>query len=101
MQLLYLRDPVAITPSPTEQSIRGLRAKVGAIWQAIERACAADDFRPRPGPLCNWCAFKAYCPAFGGDPATAPSAAVDPPVDPAVPVATPVAVAVTVGSPAA
>jgi putative RecB family exonuclease len=101
VQLLYLRDPVAIIAEPTEQSLRGLRTKVGAIWQAIEKACAADDFRPRPGPLCNWCAFKPYCPAHGGDPATAPSAAVDPPVDPAVPVATPVAVAVTAGSPAA
>ena len=88
VQLLYLRDPLAIIAQPAEQSLRGLRTKVGAIWQAIEKACAADDFRPRPGPLCNWCAFKPYCPAHGGDPATAPSL-----VD-VTPEPTPVAVAV-------
>ncbi len=69
IQLLYLGDGTAITTEPTEQSTRGLRNKVGALWQAVERACEREDFRPRPGPLCNWCGFHAYCPAQGGDPA--------------------------------
>jgi putative RecB family exonuclease len=77
VQLLYLREPVAIIATPTEQSTRGLRNKVGAIWQAVEKACAADDFRPKPGPLCDYCAFKPWCPAFGGDPAQAPRPPVD------------------------
>lgn len=71
VQLLYLTDTTAISTEPTEQSTRGLRNKVNALWQAVERACELDDFRPRPGPLCNWCAFQAYCPAKGGDPALA------------------------------
>jgi hypothetical protein len=25
-----------------------------------------DDFRPHPGPLCDYCSYQAYCPAFGG-----------------------------------
>lgn len=77
VQLLYLREPVAIIATPTEQSTRALRTKVGAIWQAVEKACAADDFRPKPGPLCNYCAFKPWCPAFGGDPAQAPRPPAD------------------------
>lgn len=68
IQLLYLGDATAITTEPSEQSTRGLRNKVGALWQAVERACEREDFRPRPGPLCNWCSFHAYCPAQGGDP---------------------------------
>jgi putative RecB family exonuclease len=68
VQLLYLADPVAITTIPSEQSIRQLERKVRAIWQAIERACERDDFRPKQSRLCNWCAYQAYCPAFGGDP---------------------------------
>jgi putative RecB family exonuclease len=75
VQLLYLSEPLAIITTPTEQSIRGLERKVTAIWTAVERACAADDFRPRPSRLCEWCAFQAYCPAFGGDPDTARAAA--------------------------
>lgn len=71
IQLLYLADPVAIVSEPSEQSTRGLRTKVAAIWNAVERACERENFGPRPGKLCDWCSFKAYCPAFGGDPAQA------------------------------
>jgi putative RecB family exonuclease len=72
IQLYYLAEPVAIVAEPSDQSIRGLERRVGAIWNAVERACEREDFRPNPGKLCNWCAFKAWCPAFGGDPAAAP-----------------------------
>jgi putative RecB family exonuclease len=68
VQLLYLAEPVAIVTTPTEQSTRGLERKVKAVWSAVERACERDDFRPKPSRLCDWCAFKAFCPAFGGDP---------------------------------
>lgn len=67
IQLLYLGDALTISTEPSEQAIRGLRSKLRALWQAIERACEREDFRPRPGPLCSWCSFQAYCPAQGGD----------------------------------
>lgn len=66
IQLLYLSQPVAIVAEPSEQSIRGLERRVSAIWTAVERACDRGDFRPNPGKLCDWCAFKSHCPAFGG-----------------------------------
>ncbi len=71
IQLLYLSEPVAIVCEPSAQSIRGLEQRTAAIWKAVERACATDDFRPHPSQLCNWCSFQDYCPAFGGDPARA------------------------------
>lgn len=71
VRLLYLRDPVAIEAVPTDQSLRGLRLRTSAIWTAIEQACRHEDFRPKPSALCSWCSFKAFCPAFGGDPALA------------------------------
>jgi len=71
IQLLYLSEPVAIVAEPSDQSIRGLEQRTSAIWKAVERACANEDFRPRPSALCNWCSFQDYCPAFGGDPARA------------------------------
>lgn len=75
IQLIYLgRDPQIIATDTSEQSNRGVERKVRAVWDAIERACERDDFRPRPGPLCSWCAFKQYCPSFGGDPALASTA---------------------------
>lgn len=68
IQLMYLGDATTITTEPTEQSTRGLRRRIAALWQAVETACEREDFRPRPGPLCDYCAFQAYCPAKGGDP---------------------------------
>jgi putative RecB family exonuclease len=71
VQLLYLSEPVTIVATPSAPSIRGLQQRVRAIWSAVERACETDDFRPRPSRLCDWCAFQAWCPAFGGDPSRA------------------------------
>jgi putative RecB family exonuclease len=77
VQLLYLSAPVAIVSVPTEQSLRGLQMRASAIWTAVERACDREDFRPKPSGLCNFCSFKAWCPAFGGDPSSAPSRRFD------------------------
>ncbi len=71
VQLLYLAKPLAIVATPSEQSLRGVTSKTSAIWTAVERACANDDFRPRPSALCDYCTFKPYCPAHGGNPADA------------------------------
>ena len=68
VQLLYLGDGLTITTEPTEQSIRALKAKLRALWQAIELACEREDFRPRPGPLCNWCSFQRLLPGPGRRP---------------------------------
>lgn len=71
VQLLYLREPLAISTVPSDHSIRGLQQKTSAIWSAILRACEHDDFRPHRSGLCEYCAFRPYCPAWGGDPSLA------------------------------
>jgi putative RecB family exonuclease len=72
IRLLHLKEPLSITSVPTDQSIRGLTTKTKAIWTAIETACERDDFRPKQSRLCDFCAYKEWCPAFGGNPADAP-----------------------------
>ena len=67
VKLLYLADPLEISTRPSDQSTRAIERKVGAIWNAVERACAREDFRPKPSRLCDYCAFRPYCPAFGGE----------------------------------
>ncbi|HEY3811293.1 MAG TPA: PD-(D/E)XK nuclease family protein [Acidimicrobiales bacterium] len=67
VQLLHLREPVAISTVPSDQSLRGLRQQTVAVWAAVEQACAREDFRPKPGWLCDHCAYHEYCPAVGGD----------------------------------
>ena len=68
VQLLYLQKPEAIIATPSDQSIAGVGRRTTALWSAIESACVRDDFRPHQSRLCDFCAFRPYCPAHGGDP---------------------------------
>ena len=68
VRLLHLKEPTTIIAEPSEQAVRGQRTKTLAVWSAIERACHDEDFRPRTSPLCRFCRFQAFCPAFGGNP---------------------------------
>ncbi len=74
VRLLHLKEPTVISAEPTEQGLRAQRAKALAVWTAIERACRDEDFRPRTGPLCRFCRFRDFCPAYGGDPSRAAAA---------------------------
>lgn len=67
VQLLHLREPVVISTVPNDSSLRGMRQQTEAIWSAVERACEGEDFRPKPGRMCGFCGYHAYCPAVGGD----------------------------------
>jgi putative RecB family exonuclease len=71
VQLYYLSKPEAIIATPTDQSIKGVERRTTAMYDAIAQACTRDDFRPRPGRLCDFCTFKPYCPSHGGNPVDA------------------------------
>jgi putative RecB family exonuclease len=68
IQLMYLSTGEVIETRPTAQSTSYLPRRTEAVYQAVARACATQDFRPRTGPLCAYCGYKQWCPAFGGDP---------------------------------
>jgi putative RecB family exonuclease len=71
VQLLYLSRPEKIVTRPTDQSVRGVEVKSGAVMRAVHAACERVDFRPRVSGLCEFCSFREFCPEFGGDPALA------------------------------
>jgi putative RecB family exonuclease len=80
LQLMYVADGELLRYSPDEADLRATQRKLEALWQAIERARAAGDWRARPGKLCDWCRHKSLCPAFGGTPPPLPaSVAGNPP----------------------
>lgn len=66
LQLLYLGDGQVLRYQPDEADLLATERKLGALWQAILRAYETGDWRPRPSKLCDYCAFQAICPAFGG-----------------------------------
>jgi putative RecB family exonuclease len=72
LQLMYLGNGEIVRYAPDESDLRATVRKIGALWQAIERARSTGDWRPRPSRLCGWCAHQAICPAFGGTPPPLP-----------------------------
>ncbi|CAB4879805.1 unannotated protein [freshwater metagenome] len=71
IRLMYLKTGEIIEATTSEQSVRAITTRTTAVWKALEKACVTGDFRPKTGPFCGNCSFKAWCPAFGGDPALA------------------------------
>lgn len=76
VRLMYLSTGETIVARPTEQTVNFLPKRTLAVWGAVEKACSSGNFQPRQGPLCNYCSFQAWCPAFGGDPELAATEAV-------------------------
>jgi putative RecB family exonuclease len=68
LRLLYLRDAEICDYTPEAEELVRFERTLFALWQAIERATEAQDFRPKPSRLCGWCSHQALCPAFGGTP---------------------------------
>lgn len=68
IRLMYLKSGETITATPSEQSTRFMTTRTRAVWRAVATACERDDFRPRQGALCTYCAYQQWCPEFGGDP---------------------------------
>lgn len=68
LRLLYLADGQILDYSPDHDELLRFERTLMAIWQAIEKAGATGDFRPKTSKLCGWCAHQAHCPSFGGTP---------------------------------
>lgn len=68
IRLMYLKTGEVIEATPSAQSVRFITTRTTAVWKAVEKACQTGDFKPRPSTLCGSCAFKQWCPAFGGVP---------------------------------
>ncbi|HEV7826916.1 MAG TPA: RecB family exonuclease [Mycobacteriales bacterium] len=73
LRLLYLGDRQVLDYTPDEAELLRFERTLQALWSAIDRATAAQDFRPTPSKLCGWCDHQALCPAFGGTPPPFPA----------------------------
>ncbi len=75
LQLVYLGSGELLRYVPDEADLLATERKVEAVWQAIRTAEETRDWRPSPSRLCDWCAHRALCPAFGGTPPELPEPA--------------------------
>lgn len=78
LRLLYLRDAEVCDYAPEADELVRFERTLFALWRAIGKATAAQEFRPKPSPLCGWCSHQALCPAFGGTPPPFPESAPGP-----------------------
>mgnify|MGYP002735332997 CR=1 FL=1 len=66
LQLLYLRSVDVLTLDPSVEDIDRFEDFVLDLWLRIERDARSGQFSPQKSPLCGWCAYQEFCPAFGG-----------------------------------
>jgi putative RecB family exonuclease len=68
LQLVYLGSTSEMVRyEPDEADLLATERKVDALWEAIELAKETGEFLPSRGRQCDWCSFKAHCPAWGGE----------------------------------
>jgi putative RecB family exonuclease len=68
LQLVYLGSrSEMVRYEPDQADLLATERKVDALWEAIEHAKETGEFEPSRGKQCDWCAFKAHCPAWGGE----------------------------------
>ncbi|MEZ0094705.1 RecB family exonuclease [Streptacidiphilus sp. EB129] len=69
LQLVYLGGGgQLVSYDPTPDDLLAVERKLLALWAAVQRALASGEWPANPNRLCDWCSFKALCPAFGGTP---------------------------------
>ncbi len=72
LQLIYLGNGEILRYEPDEADLLATERKVEALWAAIREADEAREWQPNRSRACDWCSFKALCPAWGGTPPPVP-----------------------------
>jgi len=63
LKLIYLGDVKTIESQPTEAQLLSTEKKLANIGAEILSAIDSNEFPTRKSKLCDWCFFKAICPA--------------------------------------
>jgi len=67
LKLMYLTGPKVYTIPVTDTQLDAMQRQLEALWAAIERAIETNRFPTRTGVLCDWCSYRAICPAFSNE----------------------------------
>jgi putative RecB family exonuclease len=63
LQLIYLGDSRIVKSEPTEAQLKSTEKILNNIGEEILTALEKNDFPTKKSRLCDWCFFKAICPA--------------------------------------
>jgi len=63
----HTRDARVVSQTVTTDRLNEVRDTARRVWGAIETGKATGEFATNVTRLCDWCDFKQWCPAHGGD----------------------------------
>lgn len=65
LSLYFLKHGEKLSTSATQEKTEKTKEHILKTIQEIEaRLQQGKEFEPMPSPLCNWCGFRPYCPAW-------------------------------------
>ena len=76
LQLMYLGDGQVLRSVPSIEDLERAETRIRSVWSSIVRDAEAEDFAPSRSRLCDWCAHRSLCPAFGGQAPEIPEGAI-------------------------
>lgn len=74
LQLIYLGSNSFLRYEPTPGDLEATESKILALRFAINKSATSGAFTPTTSKLCDWCAYRNLCPAWGGTPPPLPPA---------------------------
>lgn len=63
----FTRDARIVSQAVTSSSLEEVRDTARKVFGAIETGKATGEFATNVTKLCEWCDFRSWCPAHGGD----------------------------------
>jgi putative RecB family exonuclease len=64
LELLYLKDGVRLTHPVKTKELDETKKTIISVHAEIQEACATSNFEAKKHRLCDWCAYKSFCPAW-------------------------------------
>ena len=64
VSLYFLKHNDKVSAVPSEKTAKALKDRVLQTVREIEKAKETGIFPPLPGPLCNYCGYRAMCPMW-------------------------------------
>ena len=64
LSLYFLRHSEKLSTERTAEQLNETREKILRIIREIKEMEEKEEFKPRTGPLCDWCGYQKWCPLF-------------------------------------
>jgi putative RecB family exonuclease len=64
LSLYYVKHNEKLTTTRTKEHTEEIKQNVLTTIRDIKNRTTTDDFPPQPSILCDWCGYKAMCPAW-------------------------------------